>query len=84
MRVTSAPVTLEPVAISVTPVTAAPISTPASYFAPVGPLNKGVAMTDGNLGSKTWYIIYSAIKLADRFTDTQLWQDTAEHLIGVR
>ena len=70
-----------PISPAPTPV---PTPPPANLLIDVGPLNRGVAMTDSNLGSKTWYIMYSATKLADRFSGTELWRNTAEHLIGVR
>ena len=64
---------------------AAPIPPPADLsFVTVGNLGGGVAMTDGNLGDKTWYLMYSATLLAERFAGIELHGSAAKQVIGVR
>ena len=85
--VTASPVTASPITaspVTATPVTASPVAPPSGGIVMVGEVNRGIAFTDSNAGSKTWYVMYSETAYTTRFAGTQLWDNTAVHLIGVR
>ena len=66
-------------------ITPAPTPAPApDSYTDIGVLNKGVAMTDYMDGGHTWYIMYSATLLPERFPDAGLPESNSEQLVAVR